>query len=95
MPLSKHSIKAQRKNQLNYYKILLNTLSIMIKKREGKSYYLLNLLKELVNNGNTKIHKTMLKLRHKSLFELIFITIVLCSSVNENYKYGFEYFPKK
>ena len=27
------------------------------KKREGKSYYLLNLLKELVNNGNTKIHK--------------------------------------
>ena len=68
MPLSKHSIKAQRKNQLNYYKILLN---------------------------NTKIHKTMLKLRHKSLFELIFMTIVLCSSVNENYKYGFEYFPKK
>ena len=65
------------------------------KKREGKSYYLLNLLKELVNNGNTKIHKTMLKLRNKSLFELIFMTIVLCNSDNENYKYGFEYFPKK
>ena len=65
------------------------------KKREGKSYYLLNLLKELVNNGNTEIHETMLKLKHKTLFELIFMTIVLFNSDNANYRNGFEYFPRK
>ena len=96
---SNASIQAFYKNATKKsIKLLQNIIKYTFyydKKREGKSYYLLNLLKELVNNGNTKIHKTMLKLRHKSLFELIFMTIVLCSSVNENYKYGFEYFPKK
>ena len=65
------------------------------KKREGKPFYLLNLLKELVKNGNTEIHKTMIKLKNKSLFELVFMTIVLFNSDNSNFRPGFEYFPRK
>ena len=56
--------------------------------------YLLALLKELVNKGNKEIQKTMFKLRHKTLFELIFMTIVLFNSDNSDLKKGFEYFPQ-
>lgn len=65
------------------------------KKRKGKQYYLLTLLKELIENGNDQIHQTMFNLRYKTLYECIFMTIVLFNSDNENYRNGFEYFPKK
>ena len=65
------------------------------KKRKGKQYYLLTLLKELINKGNDEIHETMFNLRHKTLYELIFMTIVLFNSDCSMYKDGFEYFPKK
>ena len=65
------------------------------KKRKGKQYYLLTLLKELIDNGNKAIHETMFNLRHKTLYELIFMTIVLFNSDCEIYRNGFEYFPRK
>lgn len=55
------------------------------KKRKGKQYYLLTLLKELVEKGNEQIHKTMFNLRNKTLYELIFMTIVLFNSDCEDY----------
>ena len=64
------------------------------KKRKGKQYYLLTLLKELVKKGNPEIHETMFNLRHKTLFELIFMTIVLFNLDNSNLRHGFEYFPQ-
>ena len=64
------------------------------KKRKGKQYYLLTLLKHLVKKGNTEIHETMFNLRHKTLFELIFMTIVLFNLDNSNLRHGFEYFPQ-
>ena len=79
-------------------KLLQNIIKYIFyydKKREGKPYYLLNLLKELVKRGNSEIHETMLKLKYKSLFELVFMTIVLFNSDNSIYRDGFEYFPKK
>ena len=65
------------------------------KKRKGKQYYLLTLLKELIDNGNKAIHETMFNLRHKTLYELIFMTIVLFNSDCSIYRNGFEYFPRK
>lgn len=65
------------------------------KKRKGKQYYLLTLLKELIYNGNKNTYETMFNLRHKTLFELIFMTIVLINSDCSIYKNGFEYFPRK
>ena len=82
----------------NSKKLLQNIIKYTFyydKKRKGKQYYLLTLLKELVDRGNKEIHDTMYNLRYKTLYELIFMTIVLFNSDCSDYRKGFEYFPKK
>ena len=82
----------------NSKKLLQNIIKYTFyydKKRKGKQYYLLTLLKELVDRVNKEIHDTMYNLRYKTLYELIFMTIVLFNSDCSDYRKGFEYFPKK
>ena len=59
------------------------------KKREGKYYYLLLLFKELVDNGDNSIYNSIIALKDKTLFEVIFNTIVLFNEENRKLSDGF------
>jgi len=62
------------------------------KKRKGKEYYLLALLKLLLVNGNEEIHENILKLKNNCLFDLVFISIVLLNAENRKYIHGYTIF---
>ena len=82
----------------NFIELLRNIIKYTFyydKKRKGKPYYLLTLLKELVHNGDEATYNIMFELRHKSQYEFIFMTIVLFNSDCSIYRSGFEYFGKK
>ena len=93
------SIEAFYKGEkCNFIELLRNIIKYTFyydKKRKGKPYYLLTLLKELVDNGDKATYNIMFNLKHKSLYEFIFMTIILFNSDCSIYRDGFEYFGKK
>jgi hypothetical protein len=63
-------------------------------KRKGKEYYILALFQELLINGNEEIFKLLIKLKGKSLYEVVFMTIILMNSDNLDLLNGYIDLPK-
>ena len=63
-------------------------------KRKGKEYYILALFQELLINGNEEIFKLLIKLKGKSLYEVVFMIIILMNSDNLDLLNGYIDLPK-
>ena len=63
------------------------------KKRNNKEYYLLAMLENLLDNGNDNIHQNMITLKNKSLYDLVFMTIILINSENQSLLRCYEKIP--
>ena len=78
----------------NFKNLLRNIIKYTFyyeRKKEGKYYYLLVLFKELVDNGDKGIYQSIIALKHKTLFEAIFDTIMLFNADNANFCDGFYF----
>ena len=78
----------------NFKNLLRNIIKYTFyyeRKKEGKYYYLLVLFKELVDNGDKGIYRSIIALKHKTLFEAIFDTIMLFNADNANFCDGFYF----
>ena len=84
------------KNDLKLMTLLINIIKYTFcydKKRGSKEYYLLAMLKNLLDNGDKKIHNNMIILKNRSLYDLVFMTIILINSENQSLLYCYKKIP--